>query len=166
MYTSHKKIIFSIFFSMLFLSYACSMKLSESVVQCLITFFSIAFGFYMTCIAIIYNTSYTKRLHSEEDSKILGRRKIHTLKYYFLFSGYWSIFSIVSIIAYSAVAHESAQGHLLLNVPAINFPYTLIQINLNLLVGKLIYSISAVNVYLIALFLNTILDGMVEESRK
>ena len=81
-------------------------KMTDTVAQNLVIFLSVIFGFYIISIGILYNATYTKNLHKQIDKKA-QKRGIHILKSYLLISGYWSIFSIVSIILFSTFATQS-----------------------------------------------------------
>lgn len=159
----HKYILYLIFIFVTVYSYARSLVITETISLNLVTFFSIAFGFYMTSIAIIFNSNYAKKLYKETDPINFGNRKIHTLKKYLLYSGYWSIFSIVSIIISSLRTNQSVSNIIKINlhfIELVNF-----SLDINKLITSLVLSISAVNVYFMILLLNTILDGLLEESK-
>lgn len=161
MYKSHKIVSFLVFFSSIVFAYLSEVKITEAISQNMVTFFSVVFGFYMTSLAILYSTRYAKKLHKEIDPKNNNQRKIHTLKNYFHLSGTWSIFSIISIICYMLKAKVD-DGVLAIGLnPIIIFKA---EINTDLVISSIILAISAVNIYLMFLLLNTILDGMIEEA--
>lgn len=136
-------------------------KITEALSQNLITFFSIVFGFYMTSIAIIFNSSYAKHLYSKINDKG-DKREIHILKDYFLVSGYWSLLSINLILLFMIFGEKSND---VLTLALQNFSLFGRTIESNLLINAFIFGISAVNIFFMTLIFNTILSGMVQESR-
>lgn len=106
-YREHKVLVVSIFFisfilccvGMFLLFYFDALKLQsliefmKSFVSNIITFISIAFGFYLTSISILFSSKYIKTLN-EEDKKQPVQRQIHTLKAYFTLSVYSALLTI------------------------------------------------------------------------
>lgn len=154
----HKIISFIILISITLICYILDTKITETASQNLVTFFSVVFGFYMTCIAILYSASYTKKLYKELDPNDKTKRKIDTLKRYFLTSGYWSILSITAIIIYTLFS-KKVDGSLSFGFESIS------NLNVNLLINGIILGISAVNIFYMLLLLHTILDGIIEEAK-
>lgn len=157
---SHKLISLFIFVLTYLIAYVLHIQMDVTSTQNLVTFFSITFGFYMTCLAIIYNSSFSKKLYRELDDLNPHRRKIHTLKKYFASSCYWAIFSILILIINSSLFAnpDPTHGiHLYIKIASQYF-------DLILLINNCVVGITAMNIFFMILFLNTILDGMVEES--
>ena len=143
-------LLFSFFFG---LFYSNKIKISESACQNLVTFFSITFGFYLTSLAIVYNSASIKSLYQEIDPKNSSRRKIHTLKIYFKAACYWAIFSIIFLILYGIDINSESSN------------YSLVNIDLKLLMSGISAGISAVNVFFSIIFLKYILDNLIQESK-
>jgi hypothetical protein len=146
--------------------YMADAHMTDSVSQNLVTFFSIVFGFYLIWVALLYGTSYTKKLYQEIDSQNQRRRKIHTLKRYLLVSGYWCIFSITSIIVYTLFADKNASGVLNFTLCTLVVPFSEIPIYSSQLLNGIIFGISSVNIFFMLLILHTLLDGMIEEAKQ
>ena len=119
----------------------------------------------MTSIAILYNAAYTKSLHKKIDEK-LQKRGTHILKSYLLTSGYWSIFSIVSIIIFTVFATKKNAGILYVKITPLTLPFIDTIIDINLLLSSVLFGISALNIFYMLLLMNTIIDGLIEESKK
>jgi hypothetical protein len=140
-------------------------QVTEATAQNLVTFFSVVFGFYMTSIAILYNASYTKSLHKQIDEKA-QKRGTHILKSYLLISGYWSIFSITSIILFTTCATKDAGGVLGTQITPLALPFIGKALDLNLLVSSSLFGVAVLNIFYMLLLMHTIIDGMIEEARK
>ncbi len=140
-------------------------QMTDATAQNLVTFFSVVFGFYMTSIAILYNASYTKSLHKQIDEKA-QKRGTHILKSYLLISGYWSIFSITSIILFTTCATKDADGILSTQITTFALPFTDKALDLNLLLSSSLFGIAVLNIFYMLLLMHTIIDGMIEEARK
>lgn len=140
-------------------------KMTATTSQSLVTFFSVIFGFYMTSIAILYNADYTKSLHKKIDEN-LQRRGTHILKSYLLASGYCSIFSIVYIIIFTIFATKNNAGILYVKINPLTLSFIDKIIDINLLLSSVLFGISALNIFYMLLLMNTIIDGLIEESKK
>ena len=140
-------------------------QMTDATAQNLVTFFSVVFGFYVTSIAILYTASYTKNLHKQIDEKA-QKRGTHILKSYLLISGYWSIFSITSIIIFTICAAKDAGGALSTQIAPLALPFTDKPLNLNLLFSSVLFGIAVLNIFYMLLLMHTIIDGMIEEARK
>ncbi len=139
--------------------------MTEIASKNLVTFFSVAFGFYMTSIAILYKSSYAKSLYKQIDDRE-QQRGIHKLKKYLLASGRCSIVSIGSIILFTLFSTKNDAGVLEIGLQSLSAFFMNFSIDLNLLLASFTFGVSAVNVFFMILLFNTILDGMVEEARK
>lgn len=159
----HKRIFAIIFLLVLCSCYFCDIKMTETVATTLVTFFSVVFGFYMTTIAILYNSSYAKTLYKQIDNQE-QKRGIHKLKSYLSTSGYWSIASIALIIIYITLATKNDLGNFVLGYPPYALPICNFSINLELLVPSIIFSFSVVNVFFMLLLLRAILNGLIYEA--
>lgn len=159
----HKLFAFVVFLSTAILAYFSDLKITESTTQNIITFFSVVFGFYMTCVALLYSASYSAKLYGELDPVDPTKRKIHTLKKYFSCSGNWSVLSIVTIILYSILA-KSEDGVLSFSFGTIKLPLNGNFLSIDMSLISAVFGIAAVNIYFMALLLKTVLNGMVEQA--
>lgn len=139
----HKILSICILLLTALISFFFEAQMSDTIAQNLVTFFSVVFGFYMTSIAILYNASYTKSLHKQIDKKE-QKRGTHILKSYLLTSGYWSIFSISSIIFFTTFPTQGV---------------------LNLILSSFLFGITFLNIFFMLLLMHTIIDGMLEEAK-
>lgn len=152
---SHKIISIIIFLFVFVFSYYARFPVTTTVVQLLVTFFSIAFGFFITSIAILYNSSYLKELYNYIDKKN-QKRGIHILIIYFRTSIYWSFISIGTIVLYS----------LLINIDNLKETQVIfIGYDIQNVISSLVLSISCVNALFIFLLVNVILNGMSHEAK-
>ena len=161
----HKILSGLILLAITFITFLFEAKMTDTTSQSLVTFFSVVFGFYMTSIAILYNAAYTKSLHKKIDEK-LKKRGTHILKSYLLTSGYWSIFSIVSIVTFTVFATKNNAGILYVKITSLTLPFIDKIIDINLLLSSVLFGISALNIFYMLLLMNTIIDGLIEESKK
>ena len=140
-------------------------QMTDATAQNLVTFFSVVFGFYMTSIAILYNASYTKNLHKQIDEKA-QKRGIDILKSYLLVSGYWSIFSIISIILFTIFATKDTGSILSTKITPLGLPFTDKMLDLDLLLISGLFGVAVLNVFYMLLLMHTIIDAMIEEAKK
>ena len=162
---THKILSGLILLAITFITFLFEAKMTATTSQSLVTFFSVVFGFYMTSIAILYNAAYTKNLHKKIDEK-LQKRGTHILKSYLLTSGYWSIFSIVSIVTFTVFATKNNAGILYVEITQLTLPFIDKIIDTNLLLSSVLFGISALNIFYMLLLMNMIIDGLIEESKK
>lgn len=158
----HKhNILFILLFTSLTLSiYFFGGKISEAVTQNLITFFSIAFGFYMTTIALIFGSSYAHNLY--QAITIDGeKREIHVLKIYFKIASYWSLFSIVIILILMVFGKKNNDGYLSFDFDFSHFTLITSYIDLNLLWNALILAISSLNVFFMLLIIHQVFEALI-----
>lgn len=148
-----------------FAAFLFKAQVTDATSQNLVTFFSVVFGFYMTSIAILYNASYTKSLHKQIDEKG-QKRGTHILKSYLLISGYWSIFSITSIIIFTTCATKDTGGILSTQIAPFILPFVDKALDLNLLLSSSLFGVAVLNIFYMLLLMHTIIDGMIEEARK
>lgn len=128
-------------------SFVINIKLSESVIQNFITFISITFGFYMTSLSVLYNSRYIKRLYEEIDPQQPTQRKIHTLKAYFKYSAYWSLFSIAFTLFCSMIS--SVENNVL---------------QLSAVIEGLLVAILAINLIFTTFLFKVFMNGLIEEA--
>jgi len=140
-------------------------QMTDATAQNLVVFFSVVFGFYMTSIGILYNASYTKNLHKQIDKKA-QKRGTHILKSYLLISGYWSIFSITSIILFTTFATKSSAGVLSAEIAPFIVPFLNKVVDLSLLLSSGLFGVAVLNIFYMLLLMHTIIDGMIEEAKK
>jgi hypothetical protein len=161
----HKVISLLVFLPVFIVSYFYDLRFTELVVQNLVTFFSIAFGFYMTCLAILYDSPYLKKLYDEIDPLKPSQRKIHRLKKYFAISSKSSLASISALLVYSISAkNNDAEGLLDMSLGII--PIQNVQINLDALLSGFLAGCFSLNILFLLLFLNFILDGLIQNAKK
>lgn len=161
----HKIFSSLILLAITFITFLFEAKMTDTTSQSLVTFFSVVFGFYMTSIAILYNAAYTKRLHQEIDPE-LQKSGTHILKSYFLTSGYWSIFSIISVVTFTVCTTKDNAGILYVKINPLTLPFIDKIIDINLLFSSILFGISALNIFYMLLLMNIIIDGLVEESKE
>lgn len=148
------------------LFYLCDAKIYDYLTQNLITFFSIAFGFYITSVAVLYNAEFTKNLYAEVDSKRPTQRKIHTIKKYFEFSSLFSIFSVVSILLYSSLAEKEQDGLLrVFHNFQITFNDYSYELQSDRILASVILAISTMNILVIFLVIRIFLNGLLHEAK-
>ena len=157
----HKLLAFAIFAKVILITYFFGLRINEVVVQSLVTFFSIIFGFYITFIAILYNAGCTKVLYEEVDVK-LQKSYLYILKTYISISGRYCIASIIVMIIYLCLCKNNDYG--VLSFESINLLYIERKLNFNLLLDSLVLGISSVNVVFIWLMLDTALTGLIREA--
>lgn len=160
----HKIISHLILFSAVITSYAFKLQMTDDTAQNLVTFFSVVFGFYMTSIAILYNASFTKRLHTQIDNKE-QKRGTHILKSYLLIIGYWLILSICLIIFFTTLADKNNEGILNIRLNTFSLPWTHVKIDASLLVTSGLFGIAVLNIFYMLLLMHIIVDGMIEEAK-
>lgn len=148
MYSKHIKYLVFIAISIFGILFLIDISISESLIQNFITFLSITFGFYMTSLSILYNSKYIKRLYEEIDPKKPTQRKIHTLKSYFKYSAYWSLFSIGALMIYSLLT--KVQSNILV---------------LNSFYESILVSVVFVNFIFIFLLFKVFVNGLIEEAK-
>lgn len=157
----HKILCVIIFAAIAIVSYGLKAKFTEALSQNLVTFFSISFGFFMTTLAIVFNSSYVKELYSKiADSG--DKREIHIFSAYIKLSAFWSMFSIVLNLIYMMFATKK-DDQLILNLGNCSF-YGL-NFNLDSLAISVIFGISAINIFLMVLVFNSLLYGMLVEAK-
>lgn len=110
MYKHHKALAVMLFFVVLVVSYKAKLALTDNLIGNLITFFSIVFGFYMTVLAVLFGSDFSKRLRREEDPKIRVQTKLHTLKIYFSYSLFTSLIAITSLLTMSLIGMVAVDG--------------------------------------------------------
>lgn len=135
------------------ISYMLDWVITDSVSRNLVTFFSIVLGFYMTSIAILYGSSYAKKLYREVYDRE-NKRGIHVLRGYLLEGGYWAIFSITAIIIVTLYPQRNECGGTEFVLHIFGFDIT-----------PLVFGISAINIFIMLLLLRGILNGMIEEAK-
>ena len=162
----HKVLSGVLLLTTIVITFVLDMKITDTAAKSLVTFFSVVFGFYITSIAILYNSSYIKVLHEIVDQE-LKMRGTQILKSYILTSGYWSIFSISAIIVYTTYASPGDGTSILrTNITPFDIPFTESQVNMNNLISSMLFGISVLNIFYMLLIMHTILDGMVEEGKR
>ena len=163
MYKRHKILSTSVFLLISVLSYWLNAAITNTVSQNLVTFFSIVFGFNMTCIAIIHGTKYSKKIYKEIDPINKNQRYIHRISKYFILDGYWSILSASAVIVYSAISRSDDNDVLLLGIGMLQI--LTISLDINLLITSLIFGISSVNVMITLFLLHETINSIIHEAK-
>ena len=140
----NKILSFLIVLTVTLLAYFFKLPMTGAAAQSLVIFLSIAFGSQMITVTVLSKGSYFKNLHKRIDEKE-QKREIHILKAYLLAGWSRYIFSIISLILFSTFSMES---------------------DFNVILGAGLWGLVALNIFDIILFLNTIIDGMVEEAKQ
>jgi len=153
----HKNIAYLIFIINSAIFFLLDVNITSAMSQNLVTFFSIVFGFYITSVAVIYSSEYTKSLYRSID-ETGTKRDIHILKSYLLNSGYISIASILLIIIFTLFSSPNESNKLVFN-------YNLLHLDLSLGLVSAILGFCSVNIFFMIIVLKTILNGMVFESK-
>lgn len=147
--------------------YLGNKTITEPVAQNLVTFLSIAFGFYTATISVLHYSQYTKRLYQPTDRELTHLSQIHVLRNYFQYAGYTSVGNIACIIAYQLVADiQPDTGQLTLEflkytVPAVN--YTL---DFGPVVSSALLGLVSVNFFFILIIFRILSNSLVEEAKK
>ncbi|AGF74808.1 hypothetical protein BAnh1_09350 [Bartonella australis AUST/NH1] len=160
----HKIISRFILLASAFAAFLLKAQMTDITVQTLMMFFFTTLIFYMISIAILYNSSYLKSVHKYVDKK-LQKRGTYILKSYLLTSGRLSIFSITSIILFTAFATKDTSGVLNTKIPPLTVPLTNTALDLNLLLSSGLFGSAVLNIFYMLLLMNAIINGMVEEAK-
>lgn len=144
---THKWIAFAIFFIVGIVSFYLQALIKIENFQILVTFFSIVFGFYITAIAILYNSNYIRELYKKKNSEG-SKRNIHILRDYLWISGCWSVISIVILIIFSLLVTN--QSNLLSE---------------SLIIHSIVLGISSVNIFFMLLLFKHIVAALVLEAK-
>jgi hypothetical protein len=161
----HKKISLSIFIFISLLSYFLKVSITDVSAQLLVNFFSVVFGFYITSIAILYNSSYIKTLHATINQEN-NKRGTHELRDYLLVFGYWSIISTTTIIIFSIISTKDNYGVMTSNYfELISKDFFNEFVNINKIFTSIIIAISSINIFYMVLLMHTIVNGMMSEAR-
>jgi hypothetical protein len=161
----HNKISLSIFIFVSLLSYFLKASITDVSAQLLVNFFSVVFGFYITSIAILYNSSYIKNLHATINQEN-NKRGTHELRDYLLVFGYWSIISTTTIIIFSIISTKDTSGVMTSNYfELVSRDFFNEFVNINKIFTSVIIGISSINIFYMVLLMHTIVNGMMSEAR-
>lgn len=160
----HKVLSFVFFLVGMICACTFALKTSAGVLRSMITFYSIVFGFYMTSIATLHGSFYTKHLHDYIDEKE-GKRGTHILKSYLLISGYWLIFSAVATILFMSGSTQSLDV-LYIDIDPVPMPFSDYQIDVSALLSSGIFGLLFLNVFYMVILLQTIANSMIQEAKK
>lgn len=155
----HKTFLVFTFPILIIINYFFRGQISEATAQNLITFFSIAFGFYITTIAVIFGSSYAHYLYKTIAND--GRdREIHILRKYFKLASYWLLFSIMTIFILMIFGDKNHNNYLSFNLSlsasALFDP--------NLLCNAIILAISSINIFFMILIIHQILEALIKNA--
>jgi hypothetical protein len=145
---------------------AAKFTISETSVQGLLTFLSIAFGFYVSAIATLFSSQFVKSLHQQIDAR-LGERGTHSLARHFRFYFLTAAFSIAVILMLTSTAT-------VLNGGRLDFPFAALvlwqsktlTLSLNSVAEGIICGLAIVNFYYTVVLANSVLSALVVEASK
>lgn len=143
--------------------YFFNARLTEALSQNLITFFSISFGFFTTAIAVIFNSAYLKQLY-KQIAPSGDKREIHVFANYLKLSAYWSIGSIMVILTYMMFASKAGKGGDALVLNLSEYIFWSVVIKLDYLASAIVFGISSVNIFMMALVFNSLLYGLIQQA--
>jgi len=163
---NHKIYLVTLFVVAEIFFFRFEIRLYDYTTQNLITFFSIAFGCYITSISVMYNARVTQMLYLTIDKDNPTRTLLHTVKNYFYYSSIYSIFSILSIIAYSIYSTKDEKGLLTFTTKSINVDILgeMHTFSINNMLSNLVLSISVVNILLLFLLMKVFLSGLLYQA--
>lgn len=98
MYKNHYIPLLIIFIASFLASIYTGIDIPSELAGYLLTFLSIIIGFHMTGMAILFGSSYSKKLYKEEDPKIKTQTKLQTLGLYFKLSYSSSLFTVILLL--------------------------------------------------------------------
>lgn len=134
-------------------SYIFEFPITNYTAQNLITAFSIFFGFYLTTISTLFGSKYMSKL--KESNEVMHRYTDDIVVYkYFLISGSWSIFSIVSILILSLVSRLNSYSEIIV----------LENLEVTALLNSLVIGISSVNILFVLIVFRMLLGGLLHEN--
>ena len=149
----HTYIAIFIFIIMFTISYTLKFPITNYTTQNLITAFAIFFGFYLTTISTLFGSKYMIKLKEIEDSTKTYTADIVLYKY-FLMSGSWSLFSIVTILIFSFMSKLNNDSELVV----------LESHKITVFFNALIIGISAVNILFVLIIFKMLLGGLLHEN--
>jgi hypothetical protein len=163
MYKRHKVLGIVLFLTTLCLVYIVGVLITDITAGHLITFFSIAFGFQLTSMSMLFGSRYSKSLREKEDPSMKTQTMLHTLKAYFSASSVVSILSISFLLILSLVGMTA--DSVIRIVPA--------QIDvwnktfyLDHIASSMVLGLASINIFFMFLLLKIFFDGFLHEAQK
>jgi hypothetical protein len=136
--------------------------INDSFIQNLVTFFSIAFGFYVSSATILYGSNLSSKLAKIIDPKIKFQTKLHTIRNYLYTSCCLCLFTLAVTFLYSYVVPSSNGVHVVYGITKL-WSVELIYDNI---FSALLLSICVVNFSMLCMALKIFFVGFVEASQK
>lgn len=137
-------------------------KMPEKIISDLITFFSIAFGFYLTSLSMMYGSQFTKRLASEADPQKKTKTKLYVLISYFKVSASMLILTIVLLLMTKMMGLTSNDNKILSECdPLIDFQK--IDFCLTDIFSVSAFGLIVVNVFLMSILFKIFFNAFNEE---
>ncbi len=134
-------------------SYIFALPITNYTAQNLITAFAIFFGFYLTTISTLFGSKYMSRLKST--NMVVSKYTDDVVVYkYFLVSGSWSLFSIVSILILSFVSRLNSYSEIII----------LESSSITALFSSIVIAISSVNMLFVFIVFRMLLGGLLHEN--
>lgn len=149
----HTYIAIFVFFIMFSISYTLKFTITNYTTQNLITAFAIFFGFYLTTISTLFGSKYMIKLKKIEDSTKTYTADIVLYKY-FLTSGSWSLFSIVTILLISFMSKLNNDSELVV----------LESYKITVFSNSFVIGVSAVNILFVLIIFRMLLGGLLHEN--
>lgn len=141
-------------------------SISEISVQGLLTFLSIAFGFYISAIATLFGSEFAKSLHQQIDEK-LDERGTHKLTRHFRVYFLFSALSIAVILILTSTATVLDGGKLRFPpVSLVLWTSKSMTLSFSYVVEGVIYAFAIMNFYYTVILANSILSAFVTEAGK
>ncbi len=156
------------FVTVTIISYIYKPYLSNEIAQNIITIVSIFFGSYMTSLAVLVGTGYSKKLYQEED-KILNKqtryatyRKIHTVRDYSKLTSIISVSTVLFVLVFLILTTR-------LNPKNANYQLIIFIHGLQVDIGvrmwsSIIYGMVIINFYMTFIFIKFLINTLVHES--
>lgn len=159
--SAQKLLALSVFLVITILAYLLRVGMTEAISQNIVTFMSIAFGFYMTSVAVLSGSGYARYLYGVVQK---NRRGIHVLRDYFRVGGLWSLYSIAMVLLYTIAAEKDIGGYLRVFAGTVPYATGIFAIDPGTLILSCLFGIVSVNFILMTFIFNVILDNLVASS--
>ena len=149
----HVYIALVIFLSTFTTSYIFELPITNYTAQNLITAFAIFFGFYLTTISTLFGSKYMSRL--KKTNLVMKKYTDDIVVYkYFLISGSWSLFSIVSILILSFLSKLNSYSEIVV----------LESSSITVFLSSIVIAISSVNMLFVLIIFRMLLGGLLHEN--
>lgn len=149
----HVYIALVIFLSTFTTSCIFELPITNYTAQNLITAFAIFFGFYLTTISTLFGSKYMSRL--KKTNLVMKKYTDDIVVYkYFLISGSWSLFSIVSILILSFLSKLNSYSEIVV----------LESSSITVFLSSIVIAISSVNMLFVLIIFRMLLGGLLHEN--